>query len=943
MVLSNVELVTRVGRAEEFWNTGQYLRAFHAYRDLLQDVVQGKPDLREANYNEYLVMDRVGDIAVLVGYTAVAIDLYNRLLHQAGDPVVAAMAAFKRLYVATETGDSEPARQTLTWICRRFWNGELLNPMVPDDLDRWERSVTWPALERPALFAQLYLALGRLYNALQKIEPSRAWLERGLRHAKGSGRAGIAAVPLRIAMARHHLMCGDFERCRQSLVDARTEAMANGAGAAYALWIETEELRLALTQGRFSAAIASLKNMEGECRKHGLNRALCGVLLGRAEVLIALNLLEETDACLEQIHALAQSPGLEDIRSEWVRIRHLRRLRAHVFGSQFGSEAVIEMQNPSEGSGSAPIDFEADLRDDGVVWTGDCLRDYEAKETRFYLALDRAARSAASPRQFLDVQEILDEIREDFSNLPCSLIQARLSVLRGLVHEACGRDASARSEFEQACQTFRQIGAHRELFHASLHLARSVREESPALFEALVRENELRIDRLAEGLSPEMQNAFRVNKYTLVLEQRRIRVEEVVNLRAGCLKGGWPSRLLAFIRFVRSLSDFIGELDDEQLSRRKAASKTPSCKGLLGVVRRWLRHPARNMSVGYVVLPDRTFTYAVSKWRLECQVVPVGRLQIAEYARQLHEALVEGPQLQYACLAHRICTALGLEQFLAFASKRINSLTVVPDEELAVLPFSALRFVRSQERPQYVVERFAVNIDDVSSRRRRANRESSPPVVAYYSGGEDEDSVLPCAREASGNAAEWFKHAWGRESRVCEKKLDCLSALSGSSAFYYFGHGYFTPGEASHTGLGFAGGGRRELLSLRDLDAIDFSGLKQAVILACHGADARAFHGRWVVSIPEMLLRRGAESILAPVWQPSAEAAANLSDTFLSRAATIGRAGALREFQLEKIRRGGTGAEPFEWACFQIFGHPGKLLVKGRTTLWQKQSPTLTF
>ena len=91
-------------------------------------------------------------------------------------------------------------------------------------------------------------------------------------------------------------------------------------------------------------------------------------------------------------------------------------------------------------------------------------------------------------------------------------------------------------------------------------------------------------------------------------------------------------------------------------------------------------------------------------------------------------------------------------------------------------------------------------------------------------------------------------------------------------------------------------------MSLRDLDPVDFSRMQQATILACYSGDASNLPGRWVVSLPEALLRRGANSVLASMWALDENVARAISLRFLKEASRTSRAQALQEIQKKSIR-----------------------------------------
>jgi hypothetical protein len=932
-VVAAAEIRRRAGQAEYAWAAGNWPGAFQAYSELFRAIVDAGANNGQFAYNEFLVMDRYANLAVPLGRIEMALDLYHALhLMESAAPEARVLAACKRLQIAVEAGDSVAAQDALGWIVDKLWEGRLPEATL---LDRWEATVRWPQEESAATMVQMYLALGRLYNALRRLTESSMFLERGLRLASGSLRARLGATPIHLALANNHLCLGDFAACEESLRRARALAEAEQSAQMYGIWLDAATARLDLMRGRLANTLEALARIELACRERGLVRALCNCLLSRAEVFILLNLLPESDACLEEAMALARDEGIREIEADAARVRFFRLSRARLFGALEPGTPVWDMQNGTEPD-PVPRVRESGLRRDAVVWTGDCLRDYELREALVYAGLDESVRKSADVRTTDEVREDAVNLDSDFNGVDSPLIHARLRLVRGLFLGSRGAEGSARPELEEACALFATIGAKRELYQATVHLARAIETTDRERYAALLADNEKRLNVLSEGLSIEQRNAFELNKYTLAQEIRRVEMERIVALRRGAMEAAGWKRWFRKLHYWRALHEFIRQMDAEQQRRRKAGLEAPvrwSSAGFPGLLRRVWFHPNRNQTVGYIVLPDRTFLFSLRRWHLDCRILEIGRPRIAAQVRELHRCLAAFSQTPaYEILAQATCDGLGLREILGPLPERIDSLTIVPDAELSLVPFCALRLVNGDGSAGYVVERFAVNMDDVSSHRVPPVNGQPVALAARYSG---ESQKLECAATATANASDWIEKTWGIPCENVDEKAKCLSTLKDAAIFYYFGHGYFKDGDPDGTGIEFRGCQGTEILSIRDLDLVDFSRLDQAVILACHGADARVLAGRWTVSLPEILIRRGARSVLGAVWQPEEGIAKKVSDGFFGRAATVGRAMALRAIQIDLLRDRPSG-DPFDWAPFQVYGEAGVLNNPRRTSIWRK-------
>jgi CHAT domain-containing protein len=90
---------------------------------------------------------------------------------------------------------------------------------------------------------------------------------------------------------------------------------------------------------------------------------------------------------------------------------------------------------------------------------------------------------------------------------------------------------------------------------------------------------------------------------------------------------------------------------------------------------------------------------------------------------------------------------------------------------------------------------------------------------------------------------------------------------------------------------------------------------------ACETALGKDMGGEGLLGLTRAFLYAGARSVLASLWRVSDQTTPGLMRRFYRHLAR-GRPKdeALRAAQVEMIRAGGTGAHPFRWAAFQVFG-----------------------
>jgi hypothetical protein len=919
MALIAAEVRARVAQAEQLWNGGDWAAAFDRYSALFGEMVIGAGDIGRFGSNEFLVMDRYADLAVQIGRVKDALDLYRVLAAHARASEIRDMAAFKRLQVAVEAGQFFVALEAYEAVLHPAGAPQLPGAPAPALLASWEGAVTWSREERPSLLAQMYLALGKLYNAQRRIEESSSWLKRGLLHAKGPGRAGATGVPLQLALANNYLSAGELDQCRATL--------EFDPGPVYAHWHMNLAAKLAVTQGRLADALHALDSMSADASAHSMFRPLAVSGIAQAEIRVLLNQLPEADEALDRAERTARDCHFEDLLAYAARVRLLRFARAKLIDSLVLGGSVRRMQAGGE-------DLDASERvlqrfdETAVIWSGDYLREYERRETRIYAALER------NPD---DAVELAKSLWRDFEHTGSLLISARLHFVSGLLLAARSDQDQALREFEQAGQLFLRIGAERELYQATAHLAWSIEKREPQRFASLLEENKLRLEKLAAGLSGEQRNALSMNKFAPTEAALRIEAEEILGLRHKKNTSHWFSRPVYTIRFHLRLHALLCALDAEREQRRKTPAegrRRTSKAGWRTLLGRVALHARNNLTIGYLALPDRTYAISIRRWRLDIRRLSLGRVALSERVRKLH-ACISAPEPEIAAefgpFAEALCREFGLQDLIAAAPSRIRSLTFVLDAQMWGIPFCALRYSVPGDGCKYIVERFAINVDECFHPRRHT-RAGDHVLVAHYEATGPRK--LKRAAVAARTVSDWMRRHRSLPCVEARDRASCLHALPDACLFYYFGHGQFSEGKKRETGLEF---GPDLFLSIDDLDAIDFTAMEQAVLLGCYGSDVTPFLGRWTVSLPALLMRSGARSVLGGLWEILEDVAACFSDEFLPRAVAVGRACALQELQIQLLNK---GRPPYEWAALQIYGDGGPLRLRNRQKSWRKSNPS---
>jgi hypothetical protein len=917
-----VDLLARVVAAERTLKAGDWRGGLLQFATLASQICANHGAGDPFDHNGSLVLHRCADVAVRVGCVEEALAFYKALGARAATRESRALAAFKRLDLALQFGAFRIYEEVCATIDRSVWTG--LPPIEAGEasMSRWERAQPWAADQRDAIFAVMYLALGRQANANRLLAEATRYLHRGLQHALSSKTddARLVAIPLRLASARNELARGQLQACRASLTTIEKATATGNPGASYRLWLLNAQAELALVEGRLADALRLLDEVDKITMVHQLAQARCRCLVVRAELSILLNLLPEAEADLRVAGELIATEP-RTLRPAVARAWNLLTRRREELRLLPVSMSVRELHDPSAeppastsvaGVAQTPESYEQ------VVATGDCLRDYEIRELLIHANVDRDIEQA---------RRDTDDLIADFGSIESPLLQARVHAMKGLIDARCRDLAGAARSLSHACRLFADIGAEREAYQVTLLLARAVRQTDPGEYHRLLAENDDRLLRLAAGLPTERRNAFIATRYSSTQDYQRVQIEQIVALRNLAKVGGAPlwRRLQDHVRWRVRLHDMICRRDDDEDRARDEGRRLPMAprrRGLRGLLRRLAFHPWRTQTVGYFVLPDRTFMYAVRWGRLDGQLLDLTRLKL----NWLHESLMAAGTETFNREARSACETLGLQDTLATLPSYIRSFTIVPHGHLHVVPFCALRYTRSDGVQAYVIERVAIGFDTTSDGRRPPSpRVPRRAIVSWDSGKE---IALPNASKAAEEAASWLqKYGWP-EIRPVDRRSACLAGLADATVFYYFGHGRFDPDHPEQSGVRLLDDdGRSDWLTLRSIDEVRPHCLEQAVVLGCHGGDVIVVAGR-VVSVPGLLLRLGARSVFTALWEIDEPVAIQVSARFFELAPKMGRARALQRIQLELRTK---FHDPLLWASFQVHGDGGKLPVaRGR-------------
>ena len=341
-----------------------------------------------------------------------------------------------------------------------------------------------------------------------------------------------------------------------------------------------------------------------------------------------------------------------------------------------------------------------------------------------------------------------------------------------------------------------------------------------------------------------------------------------------------------------------------------------------------LAHSPRTAILCYVVRGNETLLFVVHRGRsgrteLTCHRIPIDDHRLLEWADQLWKAC------SHADGKYELPSRVLFRTLIGPAAPELagkDRIVVVPDPQLASLPFAAL--LDGRRIP--LVSRYAISYAPSApallklTGARRAATSGAPTLLAlgapeFPRGFPD----LPESRAEVLQVGRLFGHGatvlTGRNASETEAKR----RMGGARYIHFATHGVLDPRVPMDSAIVLtAGGGSDGFLRARELVDLDLHA-DLVVLSACETALGQKVRGEGVIGLTWALFAGGARSCIATHWQVADESTRELMVAFYRRLrSTAGHgdeADALRHAQL-KLLESRHFAHPYYWAPFTLSG-----------------------
>jgi len=544
--------------------------------------------------------------------------------------------------------------------------------------------------------------------------------------------------------------------------------------------------------------------------------------------------------------------------------------------------------------------------------------DERALQFHWYLAL----------RNWSAVEKCLARL-DHFNFTDSKLVQINLKILKAMAAYYRGQLREAAAGFRAVRPELLELDLAPQRWQVQLLWKRCLDKlgENPAERANLASDNELLLEQMGSSLPLQDRIVFLLNKPTQEEEELARLVwtlqdldiakqsDVIHKLRQSVAKWRGLSRLVDRIYRQREALAFlnvIGSASQQEWPRTH-------------LWRRILLCSPRRASIVFLSLPDSVFVARLSWMSVEFKVAHTSRQRVRELVRQWHESVSLSRPDVARQVSRVLSDELGISTMLSNLPHRVRALTVLPDDALHGFPFAAL-----EHQGKYLPERFALSVGYRLGPAKRSRKRRSQAQRAVLVGITAGHPKLARTTDQIAHVQNWLKDRGISDSVLwnrCATPEKVKSEMQQSTFFHISCHGDFVQSKPEATGLRLMDEtGADAILSLPDLFNLDLSQMQLTVLMSCWGADNFILPGRWVTSLPEVLWRSGAQSIVGSLWEVSEDSAIEFVRNFYSALEKLPVDQALQTAQMLTIKKSLRGnIDPVDWAGFQVYGDTNRI------------------
>jgi CHAT domain-containing protein/tetratricopeptide (TPR) repeat protein len=575
-----------------------------------------------------------------------------------------------------------------------------------------------------------------------------------------------------------------------------------------------------------------------------------------------------------------------------------------------------------------------------------------ADHERSFTILLGSATAAIAENRWRVAKALLDELAQQ-NHQPKAHERAEMHLWRARVATALGDREAARSELQRALAwSDRAAPGARAHLTGQLELARGLLARDPgtaiaaldaaaAAFEANRRPARLPVVLLARAAAYRRAGDRRATEADLIraLEIREAQsgkaaaaprtgplddtsglVDELVDL---FVEDGRLDAALNVLERSRTRTELSAAAFDASTPRQGAALPPLAIRDLQSKVEPGV------VVLAYAVLEDRTVVWVITRDELTAVHLPAGRRELSRLRDRLVVDLGAGA---WTAQTRRVATSLHAALIPSALLRTGNAIVIVPDEELAGIPFAALI---DPATGRYLVEDRPVSVAPsaslyVHARGRWRRMSARPPESAMVLGAPQLDALafpgLPALAGARDEAIRVADLYPSRELLLGEAatRPALLAGIGRRDVLHFAGHAVANRLAPARSSLALAGdeSPADSILYASEIAGLSLPATRTVVLSACHTAGEPLLGREGSLSLAQAFLTADVPTVVASLWRVDDQTSGPLLIALHRQLrAGAGAAEALRSAQLSFIGSAESSSRsPVAWAGFQALG-----------------------
>ncbi|MEO1427772.1 MAG: CHAT domain-containing protein [Cyanobacteria bacterium J06633_8] len=947
------ELEAAYNIVQEKWFQGNLIEAYNDLYEIFQYRILHS-HLTDADLK---IIQSLADLAGIFGNFKAADNLLRAaisLYEQRKSEYWADYARLRLIQISIDKGDLNQAQNLLLEMSPRIGDINNIQFALPSLL-QWESGCIWRDADserRTVLFAELYLAMGRLLASSGQYGEALISLERGLDYTQGEDIQNIPSLalqtffPLKLNIASALLEKGEFYRADNLLRESQTQLNPT-QHPEYQIKLLELSGKLNLLQGNLGEGLKKFQQVEKLCRQLRSPRAMLRAKLNLVHILIQLNQTSTAQNYLLDTQRDALKINDSALVSRAELLQQLCNARSN---SPVAGISVTEMSRRISYEPLKKTKFKLDFSNQSSNY----LAWFEDRALAFQLLL--------SEHKLDDASDLIEHIKKVFKCTDSEIIQVRISVLsailiyyQGTYNKNLKKIQQAHKILSEICLKFDKMGLKPELWQVQRIMiwCRTRLNYSPAAVEALTLSANQLLEQITNTLPPAEQVFYLLNKWTADEEYIASQINQLSRLKSQLNRVNLFQRLWLRLQLMRKLNALVEYIDKYKGALAKRTTKPEkTIEKIIPSKSFWLRlitHPKNRITLMFLILPDRILVIKSGLFLFDFNVIPTTRIKVRNCVKQWYDCIqgFDGyrdigvsnnsnySQKMMAVsqvgqeVTENLADILGLPQILQQLPKRIGALTIIPDDILHGFPFAAITY-----KNKYLIQTYAISIAyELNSKSiKPLSTPRKQALVVGVSQKIQQFQALPGVNRELKQVVRWLRnnnisYLQLRDKDNSATKTAIVEKLSQANLLHIACHGTFEPNQPDKSGLVLiSDSGQKDILSLRQLSEIDLSRLRHATLSSCFSADHFILPGRWIISLPETLWRSGTQSILGCLWQVSDKVAVSFMSKFYHYLEQFPRDRALRRTQLDCLNNQLPNCEnldtsnPFFWAGFCLYG-----------------------